>query len=66
MRSASIVMSIWVMYKTRFRAGLTTWIILLILLISFAIYWLYDSFMYDKDLESDHIRETGLAWEVVE
>ena len=28
--------------------------------------WTYDSYLYDKDLEAQHIKETGLSWADIE
>lgn len=39
----------------------TIWIVLLFLLIAFAV-WRVDSIRYDRDLENDHINETGHGW----
>lgn len=41
----------------------TLWIVLLFLLIAFAV-WKVDSIRYDRDLELDHIRESGKQWKI--
>ena len=43
------------------------WIsIILLILVLGLIYWMIDSYRYDKELEADHIRETGVTWDEVE
>lgn len=39
----------------------TLWLVLLFILIAFAV-WKVDSIRYDRDLELDHIRESGKPW----
>lgn len=44
----------------------TLWIGSLFVFILATVVWIVDSRLYDKDLESDHIRETGLSWKDIE
>ena len=42
-------------------------VILLVALIAVLwLLWAYDSMLYDKDLEAQHIKETGLSWADIE
>lgn len=42
------------------------WIACLCFFMLFVILWISDSKNYDKDLEQDHYRESGLMWDDIE
>lgn len=51
---------------TRFRKAIIMVIPIAIILAFLTYLWFTDNLEYDRDLEADHFRETGLYWEDIE